>query len=326
MTRHPEGNPMHPTVHTVLVTGAGGPAGSTAVHQLLDRGLRVIATDITPVPYPSEDFVLGPYAASPSYVPFLEETVARRGVDLIVPTVQDELPSLAAAAPILGCQVAIGSPGPVSLCHDKLLTMRFLGSRGVAVPSTAVVRPSGVSPTRVRECPFVVKPRISRGSRGVVVVDGPEQVPTRNDTYIAQDLAPGREYCPQVHRSAADGTTTVVVLRKPSLRPGHIGYREAVERVDLQGEPQIAELAAEVAQALDLTGAMDMDVRLTRSGVPVVLEVNARLGAHSHHAPEMLERVLADAAGPDSTPGPDSAAGSDSTARPRVTATPEGVA
>lgn len=305
---------MQTSVPTVLVTGAGGPAGASAVRQLLAHGKRVIATDVAPLSYPSEDFVLGPQADSLSYVPFLEETIARRGVDLLVPTVQDELPGLAAAAPILGCQVAIAAPGPVSLCHDKLLTMRYLARRGIPVPATAVVRPSGVSPTRVRERPFVIKPRISRSSRGVVVVDRPEQVPARDDTLIAQDLAAGEEFCPQVHRSAADGSATVVILRKPSLRPGHIGYRESVERVDTGIEPQIAELALEVVRALDLTGAVDMDLRRTRSGDPVVLDVNARLGAHSHHAPELLEALLA---GADGLP-----AGSPA----RAAATPEGVA
>lgn len=288
---------MHPTVRTVLVTGAGGPAGTSAVHQLLDRGMRVIATDITPLAFPAEDFLLGPRADSPSYIPFLEETITRLGVDLLVPTVQEELPTLAAAAPILDCRVAIAAPGPVLLCHDKLLTMRFLAGCGIPVPSTATVRPSGVSPQRVRERPFVVKPRVSRGSRGVVVVDSPAQVPARDDTYIAQELAPGEEFCPQVHRSAVDGAATVVVLRKPGPGHGRIGPREGVERLDPGAQPQVTRLALDVAQSLELDGAIDMDVRRTRDGRPVVLEVNAGLGADSHHCPELLDGILDDAAG-----------------------------
>src|SRR5690625_253391 len=187
-THDPEGHPMHPTIRTVLVTGAGGPAGTSAVHQLLDRGMRVIATDITPLAFPAEDFLLGPRAESPSYIPFLEETVARLGVDLLVPTVQEELPALAAAAPILGCRVASAAAGPVLLCHDKLLTMRFLAACGIPVPSTATVRPSGVSPQRVRERPFVVKPRLSRGSRGAVVLE--DRKSTRlNSSHVAISYA-----------------------------------------------------------------------------------------------------------------------------------------
>jgi len=288
---------MHPTIRTVLVTGAGGPAGTSAVHQLLDRGMRVIATDITPLAFPAEDFLLGPRAESPSYIPFLEETVARLGVDLLVPTVQEELPALAAAAPILGCRVAIAAAGPVLLCHDKLLTMRFLAACGIPVPSTATVRPSGVSPQRVRERPFVVKPRLSRGSRGAVVLDSSAQVPARDDTFIAQELAPGEEFRPQVHRSAVDGAATAVVLRKPGPGHGRIGDREGIQRLDAGMEPQISRIALDVARSLELDGAIDMDVRRTREGHPVVLEVSARLGKNSHHCPELLDGILDDAVG-----------------------------
>lgn len=280
---------MLSTERTILVTGAGGPAGRSAVDQLTRRGLRVIATDIRQLPSSAARFVIGPRADSPSYLPFLQEMSERHELDLLIPTVQEELPALAVASTVLDCAVTIGASTAVALCHDKLLTMRYLARHGVPVPVTDVATraPSGL--------PVVIKPRVSRGSRGVSIIDRPGRMPDVDDGLILQELAPGPEYCPQVHRTADGSRTTVVMLKKSSLREGHISHREQVTRLPLDAEPDVARLAVEVAEALDLHGPMDMDVRRSRYGAPLVLEVNARLGAHSHHAPEILDGVLAEA-------------------------------
>jgi carbamoyl-phosphate synthase large subunit len=47
-------------------------------------------------------------------------------------------------------------------------------------------------------------------------------------------------------------------------------------------------------RSLDLVGPVDIDVRRRADGRPVVLEVNARFGANSAWAPEVLDAVLAD--------------------------------
>jgi carbamoylphosphate synthase large subunit len=41
-----------------------------------------------------------------------------------------------------------------------------------------------------------------------------------------------------------------------------------------------------------LTGPVDLDVRRGVDGEPVVLEINARFGANSSHAPEVLDALL----------------------------------
>jgi carbamoyl-phosphate synthase large subunit len=42
-----------------------------------------------------------------------------------------------------------------------------------------------------------------------------------------------------------------------------------------------------------LTGPVDVDIRRLADGTPVVLEVNARFGANSTYAPELLDMALA---------------------------------
>ena len=52
-------------------------------------------------------------------------------------------------------------------------------------------------------------------------------------------------------------------------------------------------MALAAVRALGLTGPVDVDVRRLVDGRPVVLEVNARFGANSAAAPELLDAVLA---------------------------------
>lgn len=274
----------------VLVTGLGGPAGAALARQLLARGHEVIGTDIVSTPHAglAAVFELGPRADSSAHLPFLRELAARTSADLLVPTVQDELLALAIAAPTLGIPVVISSPAAVGLAHDKLLTAWALSAAGVAVPDTRCLEDTSPLPF-----PYVVKPRVSRGGRGVVVVDGPEALPEADPRMVAQEFAPGTEYAPQLYRSPHTGESRVVVLEKTQLKQGRVGNAAAVRRIE---EPDVAALAASAVVALGLTGPVDMDIRRRMDGTPVVLEVNARFGANSEHAPELVDAVLAEVA------------------------------
>jgi carbamoyl-phosphate synthase large subunit len=79
-----------------------------------------------------------------------------------------------------------------------------------------------------------------------------------------------------------------VVLRKVGLRDGETGNALGVVRVDL---PAVRDIAIRAARALGLAGPVDVDVRLRRDGTPAVLEINARLGANSLSATEVLEAL-----------------------------------
>jgi D-alanine-D-alanine ligase-like ATP-grasp enzyme len=82
----------------------------------------------------------------------------------------------------------------------------------------------------------------------------------------------------------------VAVLRKTALRDGVTGNAAGVERAE---HPAVRDEAIRAVRALELAGPLDVDVRLRRDGTPVVLEINARLGANALSAPEVLEALLA---------------------------------
>ncbi|MRK03064.1 ATP-grasp domain-containing protein [Aeromicrobium sp. S22] len=294
---------------TMLVTGAAGPAGRALGVQVLEQadrgaGPRLVGVDLAPTDVPGYDTVLPVVGAlDPAYDQDMRDLVARLRPDLVVPTVAEELPRLAVLglATGMGAALVLSAPGPVAVAADKLLTMWALAERGVAVPPHATVAEVGSAADAVSWGGglVVVKPRVSRGGRGVhVVEDGGDPVWDSLDaTWLVQGYAPGVEYSPQVYRSPHTGRCRVVVLRKTELKQGRVGNAAAVERLPDGAEPDVAALALRTVEALDLVGPVDMDVRRAGDGTPVVLEVNSRFGALSAHAPEVLEDVLVEWSG-----------------------------
>ncbi|MDO5494512.1 MAG: ATP-grasp domain-containing protein [bacterium] len=275
----------------IIVTGLGGPAGTALATQLRDRGITTIGTDITDTPSAelTSEFVIGPRADDPAHLPFLRDLAASTRADLLIPTVQDELPAIASAATVIGVPTVIAHAGPVGIAQDKLLTAWALAAAGLPIPRTGTLGDAAWA-----RPPFVVKPRVSRGGRGVLLVDGEADLPALTPGEVVQEFAPGIEYSPQVYRSPATGRTAVVVVEKTELKQGRVGNAAAVVRLAPGEAPDVAALAAATVDALGLVGPVDMDIRRMADGRPVVLEVNARFGANSAYAPELLSAVLAE--------------------------------
>lgn len=282
---------MSSPMTTVLITGVGGPAGRSLCAQLraLHPAVTIIGTDIRDVTADTDLFVPGHHATDPEHVPSLQALITDYDVDLLVPTVQDELPIIAAQTTRLAAPVVISDARAVQICHDKLLTARYLQSCQVSVPWTR----DGTQPPL--DYPYVARPRVSRGGRGVAVIDTPDQTITTDPALLLQGFAPGIEYCPQIYRSPVTGEMFIAVLEKTELKQGRVGNAAGVRRIPDTAATDIVDLARRATEALDLYGPLDMDIRRQADGCPVVLEVNARFGANSAHTPELLERLLTDA-------------------------------
>jgi len=285
---------------TVLVTGVGGPAGRALAAQFSARGIAVVGTDMMEVRVPGSLVLPIPAASDPAMLGALRRIVDEYGIDLVIPTVSEELPavSLAAAAFPDHVLLLVAEPGPVALANDKLLTAWTLADRGVPVPRFMQPGDCGGLEAAFGALgrPFIAKPRVSRGGRGVVVVRSDHDLDwaSLDDTWILQEFAPGTEYAPVTYRAAdRSGTAQTIVLEKTGLAGGEIGNATGVRRVFGPEGRDVAEVALAAVNALDLLGPADIDVRRLPDGRPVVLEVNARFGANSEAAPELLDEVLA---------------------------------
>lgn len=278
-----------------MVTGARGPAGASVARQLVERGHDVLGVDMDPAGDGPFQVVRVPPSLDTTYPDALFAAAHCWSADLIIPTVSEELTLPALHEPSREWSIVIGPTSAVSIASDKWSTYRVLLEAGVPVPASTLGStgwPGAAGALSGYDGPLVSKPRTGRGGRGVVLHPRPEPLGLTSDS-IVQEFAPGTEYAVDLLVSSRWGTVDVVaVLEKTELAQGDVGNGTHVRRL-AAGEPaDVVTAASDAVLAIGLTGPADVDVRRRQDGSVVVLEINARLGAHSAHVPEICGGIL----------------------------------
>jgi carbamoyl-phosphate synthase large subunit len=212
-----------------------------------------------------------PHASAPDYRAALTALHEREHFDLIVPVTDAELWTLSSepAGPL-----TLLTPGNtwLRLGLDKAATARWLESSGLPAPRT-----TALSQARPSDVPIIVKPRRGHGSRGLEIVRSADRLASvlreRHDDAIAQQYVgdPGSEFTCCIYRHRRSGMVRTVALRR--VLQGGLTSRAIVEQVD-----SINDLLHAIAEAGDLDGSVNVQLRLTESG-PMVFEINPRFSS-----------------------------------------------
>lgn len=262
---------------TVLVTGVGGPAGIAVVRSLLARGdTRVIAADMDRFAsglylVAAGERILVPAGVAAEFVPVLLDRCRTSGVDVVFPTVDVELPAIAARRDeFAAIGVAVASPGLATLevCLDKLaLAERCTGV--LPVPRTEVLGPAAAVGRRY---PVVVKPRRGAGSRGISFVGSDAELRAlgSDDTRLVQDMLPGAEFSVDVFADLAGHVVAAVPRSRLRVDSG-VSVAGAVLHDD-----ELEDAARRVAAAIGLTTVANVQLRRDHAGRAALLEVNPR--------------------------------------------------
>ncbi len=267
----------------ILVTGVGGPAGESVAAMLRARGHSVLGVDARNIEAGGFGFSRVPMAADPEFVEELARVAERGRIELLIPTVTEELPLIAAQwHSVSAVPAMIGPADAVHTAHDKYLTCDRLSQCGIAVPRFCL--PSQVRSTddvaRILGWPCLSKPRTGRGGRGVKVLRQMhwKTLAALDDSAVLQEFLPGVDYCADTFlpRDPARAPL-VVVLEKTRLKEGIVGNAAEVLRVKA---PDVAALARAAGSCLGFVGPIDVDIRRGADGRPAVLEINARFGAN----------------------------------------------
>lgn len=267
----------------ILVTGIGGPAGQNVARLLQERQHQVYGVDMQQTTFQGAGFQKVMAAHHPDYLEQLQILKQAWHIDLIIPTVSEELPLMASQQ---GLPVVIGHEAAVKTANDKYLSYVQLAQAGVAVPYTVLPSQLTLGTIAMLGLPCLSKPRVSRGGRGVLLHEDYATLANLDDSHIVQGFAEGTEYTVNLF---VGEDAKVVVLEKLELKEGKVGNAVRVERVSA---PDVAQTALKAARSLGLTGPMDMDIRRDALGRPLVLEINARFGANIAHASEILDATL----------------------------------
>ena len=263
----------------VLVTGAGGPAGVAVIRSLLRRGdVEVVAADMdrwASALYlvPAGSRYLVPAGRADDFVDVVRRICRDERIDVLFPTVDVELPKLAAARDeLLADGTVLASPSLTTLetCLDKL-ALAAACARTVRVPRTELLgTPQAVSGW---DFPVIVKPRRGAGSRGVRLVGSQDQLDAVHDPdedLLVQELLPGDEYSVDV-LAGLDGRVIAAVPRA-RLR---VDSGVAVAGVTVHDD-ELIETASAVARAIGLTTVANVQLKRDADGRPALLEVNPR--------------------------------------------------
>lgn len=259
----------------VLVTGAGGPAGVAVIRSLLRRrDADVFAADMDGwasglylVPDGRRRIV--PPGRSEGFVDAVDAVCRADGIDVLISTVDVELPPLAARRADLVSTLAAPSAETLECALDKWrLAQRCAGQ--LPVPRTRLLDEEAT--VAEWDFPVIVKPRRGAGSRGVRIVTSRADLEAlgRDTDLIVQEYLPGDEYSVDVLADAVGRVVAAVPRTRTRVDSGVSIAGRTVHDGALEST------ASAAARAIGLSGVANVQLRRAADGTPSLLEINPR--------------------------------------------------
>jgi len=261
----------------VAVTGAGGPSAVSFLEAIAAPTIELFAGDIDP--YAAGLYLVPPAnrwmlhrGVDPRFVDDILERCIDAKIDVLVPTVDFELLPLALRREEFerhGIRLLLANAPTIEVCLDKAALVRAC-QNACAVPRTVILdERADLSAWSV---PFLVKPRLGAGGRGVQRIDRLDVLSLlpRDGSLILQEFLSGAEYSVDVLSSPTSGVLAVVPRARLKIDSGI-----AVTGITLHDE-ELDHAARQVAATIGLTYVANIQFRKDTSGVPRLLDVNAR--------------------------------------------------
>ncbi len=261
----------------VLVSGAGGAAGIAVIRALGPAGHRIHAGDCDALATglhlvaPDHRAVL-PRGDDPGFSSAVLQLCLEREINVVIPTVDEELIALARSRPLFaehGIIVLCPSADALERCLDKHALVEAV-REVVACPRTELLDERFDSETWA--LPMIVKPRTGRGGEGFQVIEDAHSLALlpRDGNLIAQELLPGEEYSVDVLIDREGH----VVAAVPRVRL-RVDSGVAVVSRTLH-DPELEHAAGRCARAAGIHGAANVQFRRDEQGTPRLLEINPR--------------------------------------------------
>jgi carbamoyl-phosphate synthase large subunit len=260
----------------VLMTAASRRVALAQAFQaaLRPSGGRLVVTDVdpsSPAVHVADRAYRVPYSGDPQYISALLSICFAEHISLVVPTIDDELESLAAARErfeAAGARVACSPPETATLCNDKYGTCMHLRSHGIEAARSWL--PAELPP----DAPEVlfIKPRVGRGSVGAFLIRNRREL----DFFcgyvsqpVIQEFLHGPEYTIDVLCDERGSALSIVPRERIVIRSG------VSDRGRTVSDPCLVSLATRVVEAIPFRGPVNIQCR-RRGDTPVVFEINPR--------------------------------------------------
>jgi len=238
---------------------------------------RVLAADMSPLSaafHHADDRFLVPRCTTEEFVPAMLELCEREQVALVVPTIDTELPALAAARDRFaqaGVTVAISDPDTIAIGADKRLTHRWLVDNGFPTVAQGEVVDVIADPGSW-DFPAIVKPVRGSASIGVRLVQRASELEGAHSDVVVQGLAPGDEHTVDLFVDPTGTVTSVVPRRRLEVRGGEVSKAVTVHHSGL--EALVRAIGANLPGA---RAALNVQVFVDGDDLAVI-EMNPRFG------------------------------------------------
>lgn len=262
----------------VLITAASRRVPLLRAFQaaLRDLGVpgRVLVTDVNPLSpavHLADRWYEVPLTSDPAYIEAVLAICRTERVDLVIPTIDDELVLFGDARSrfdACGVQVAVSPSLTSGICNDKYRTAVALRAAGVSAADTVLPNQLIGAPA----FPLFIKPRVGRGGVGAFPVSTQRQLDFFLEYVgdpIIQEYLDGPEFTIDMLCDFGGRPLAIVPRERVVIRAGVIDRGRTVR------DPLLLDLAQAVARALVFFGPVNIQCRVV-SGRPIVFEINPR--------------------------------------------------
>jgi carbamoyl-phosphate synthase large subunit len=235
---------------------------------------KVVAVDVSPLApalYEADAGYLVPRSDAPAFSDALLELCASEGIGLVVPTRDEELPVLAAAAGRFresGTLVLVSSPEAIEMCSDKVRFIEAVRAAGLETP-TAFADPASV------RFPAFVKPRRGKGGRGTTTVTTPDELASAltaaGEGAVVQEFVAAPEYTIDVFIDLDGHPISCVPRERVAVIAGESVVSRTVRDPDMSGA------AIWLCRAIGLVGHLTVQAFRTPDRIAFI-EINPRYG------------------------------------------------
>lgn len=286
------------SVVRVLLTCLGGRFSLTFIRALRERGnlrLKIIGADINEdiaAKYFVDSFYKIKRGSDKNYSREILKICRKEKINILIPCADEEVLAVAKEKEIFtreGIICSVDDFQTVKLVTDKWRLFKYLKANNITVPRFKLVRKIadfkkiadffGYPKFR-----FVIKPRRTRGARGVWIIgEDSQSIPLnklQNELkseginkldHLAMEYLPGPAY--DVDVVAKNGTPLCIVPRR---RVWKNKLSASSEGCAIEENSRIIELVSEIAGLLKINYVYDFDCGTFADGTPAVFEINPR--------------------------------------------------
>ena len=256
----------------LLITALGGDIAQAAMRVIRSEypDFTIVGIDSKPQPFFTnfcDDFHLAPECSDSSYLTWINDLCCKYEIELIIPLSEPEIEFFISNNSKIHARFVSANKLASSIGLDKLKTAEFLAQLGDFAPKSFET---------LADCsleyPLIIKERRGRGSRDVRLClnfeEASNYIRLMKFPIVQELLYPAdQEITCAIYRFSDGEVRNIQLLRQ--LSGGRTLWATVISNVE------VTKLCELIASALDLVGAINIQLILTENG-PKVFEINPR--------------------------------------------------